>query len=95
MRKERELWTRDGVRQSQKLFQHPQIMASVSGNGGAGLKKPMGTQRICLIHSFPPGQSYAIFNSYLNIAFLKKALALPSFDMNATSDLGKHSYNVK
>lgn len=33
----------------EKLFQDPRIMASVSGDGGAGMKMSMGSQRICLI----------------------------------------------
>ena len=44
----------------------------------------MGSQRIFLIHSFDLGQLHAnfIFNSYVNVAYLKTALAPLSFDVN-------------
>lgn len=48
---------------------------------GGSVKKSMGSRRIWLIHSFPPGQLYTnfIFNSYLNIAYLTKVLKTAQF----------------
>lgn len=45
------------------------------------MKKSMGSRRIRLIHSFPPGQLYTniIFKSYLNIAYLTKVLKTAQF----------------
>lgn len=51
------------------------------GRVGGSVKKSMGSRRIWLIHSFPPGQLYTnfIFNSYLNIAYLTKVLKTAQF----------------
>lgn len=44
----------------------------------------MGSQRIFLVHGFDLGQLHTnfIFNNYVNVAYLKTAPALLSFDVN-------------
>lgn len=50
-----------GEGKARKFSQHPWITASVGRDGRTGVKKAMGSQRICLIQSFPARSALCYF----------------------------------